>query len=405
MFIINQNNKKMKQEIQVNQFGKTVNVFVGGKLRKKVCDTIETAKDFFEVIMTAKKDPTENAVKRIYAFLNEKTRIAMQCGLETDPDTQEVYLAGFNTPVPMTLVEVIRDYYNNGYPMESIINFWKLLMLNPDTRVRESLFDFIKTHDFVLTDNGYMVVYKAVDYRAKSAQNDQAEYISNSFLHVKKDWGCSPKKYVVYKNQTDGSLDITKSKTFAKWDTDKKNVEYVGNLKELYDNLDKVITDSDAPYTDWYSKTFKIKVGEAVKMIRTECDDDPVNSCSHGLHVGATNYVSSFGHAGGAVLVCYVNPAHVVAVPDYDHSKMRVSEYFPFAVANYDGNTIDIVEQSYFESDYTQYEMEELEEMVENVLAKEIPIPTEGRCVVEELETRSLAELQKIIENRLVDIS
>lgn len=394
----------MKNQISGNQFGKTVNVFIRGKLRKKVCDTVETAKNFYKLILEGMENPSEENENRIFAFLNEKLRVAMECGLEVDPDTQEVYLAGFNTPVPMTLVEIIKDYHENDYPMDAILNFWKLLMLNPDKRVRESLFDFIKTHDFVLTKNGYMVVYKAVEYRAKSSANDLAEFISNTYLHVKKDWGTSPKKYVVYRN-VNGELQVTKTKTAKRWEEKGKTVDLIGNLKELYDNLDKVLVDAEAPYTDWYSKTMKIKVGEAVKMPRTECDNDPVNSCSYGLHVGATNYVSRFGHKGGAVLVCYVNPAHVVAVPDYDHSKMRVAEYFPFAVANYDGTTIDIVEQSYFESDFMEYEAEELEHMVEAVQAEELPIETAGVCVEEELETRTLEELQKIIETRLIEIN
>jgi len=395
----------MKNEIQVNQFGKTVNVFVNGKLRKKVCDTVETANNFFKIILEAKANPTEDAVKRIYAFLNEKTRIAMECGLETDPDTGEVYLAGFTTPVPMTLVEVIKDYHENNYPMDAVLNFWKLLMLNPDKRVRESLFDFIKTHDFVLTDNGYMVVYKAVEYRTDK-KDELSEFVSNQFLKVKKNWSKSPSAYSVYRDLDDNSLNITKVKTAKKWAKDgKENVVFLGNLGVMYANLDKYVADIDAPYTDWYSKTMEIKLGETVKMLRTECDNDPARDCSHGLHVGATSYVSNFGHAGGAVLVCYVNPAHVVAVPDYDHSKMRVAEYFPFAVADYDGQTIDIVEQSYFESDYTQYEVEELEDAVAKVLAEELPIETKGKCVTKEMETRSFEELQKIIENRLIDIS
>ena len=220
----------MKNQISGNQFGKTVNVFIRGKLRKKVCDTVETAKNFYKLILEGMENPSEENENRIFAFLNEKLRVAMECGLEIDPDTQEVYLAGFNTPVPMTLVEIIKDYHENDYPMDAILNFWKLLMLNPDKRVRESLFDFIKTHDFVLTKNGYMVVYKAVEYRAKSSANDLAEYISNTFLHVKKDWGTSPKKYEVYRTLANGELNITKTKTAKKWDVAKKGVELLGNL-------------------------------------------------------------------------------------------------------------------------------------------------------------------------------
>ena len=94
-----------------------------------------------------------------------------------------------------------------------------------------------------------------------------------------------------------------------------------------------------------------INLGEVVWQERDLCDADPRNSCSNGLHVGATDYVQRFANGSSLILVCYVNPANVVAVPNHDHSKMRVSEYFPFAVAKFEDRKIDIIEQSYFESD------------------------------------------------------
>ena len=81
---------------------------------------------------------------------------------------------------------------------------------------------------------------------------------------------------------------------------------------------------------------------------------------------------------------------------------MRVAEYFPFAIANWDGSKIDIVEQAYFPADYTEYEVEELEKLVEAIQAKEVPIERAINC--ENDETRPLSELQKIIESRLVDL-
>lgn len=392
----------MKNTINAVKIGKIINVWVNGNLRKKVCDSIKTADEFFKLILTVKENPTDEGVKSIFAFLNEKTRIAMQCGLETDPDTGEVYLAGFNTPVPMDLVEVIKEYHENDYPMDAILNFWKLLMLNPDKRVRTSLFDFIKTHDFVLTDAGYMVVYKAVAYRNNDTGNALAEFITNRHLHVKKEWSCSPRKYVVYIDLDTDQYHITKAVTAENWDLENKNVEILGNLDDMFNNVDKYIVDEeDAPYTDKHSRSMKIQLGMPVKMNRNQCDADPAIDCSYGLHVGATSYVERFGNDGDAVLVCYVNPAHVVAVPNYDHSKMRVSEYFPFAMATYSGGKIDIIEQKYFESDYCEYEIEELEIMVANVLAEELPIEKAERA---EEETRSFDELQKVIENRLVSI-
>ena len=390
----------MKQ-INALKSGNTVNVSLDGKLHKKNCGSPEIANDLYRLVLEAKANPTDEAILKVIVFLNERTRVAMECGLETDPIDGEVYLAGFNTPVPMTLIDVMKDYHENGFPVDAIVNFWKLLMLNPDVRVRESLFDFINTHDFVLTDSGYMVVYKAVDYKTRD-ENDLAEFITNQYLHVKKDWKCSANKYVVYVDINTEEFYITKKTTSKNWDVKEKGVNILGGLGDMFKDIDKYIVDSETIYTDWYSKQMEIVLGQPVKKERDLCDADPRNSCSNGLHVGATSYVSNFGHSNGAVLCCYVNPAHVVAVPDHDHSKMRVSEYFPFAIATYDGTDIDIIEQSYFESDYTTYEIDELAEMVQKVRDAELPI--ESAMSAEE-ESRDMNELEKIIESRLIDIS
>jgi len=380
--------------------GNSVKVSIGGKLHNKNCGSPELANEFYLMVEAVKQNPTDEGILSLFGFLNEKTRVAMACGLETNIDTGEVYLAGFNTPVPEDLVMLIQEYHENKYPVDAIVNFWKLLMLNPDTRVRADLFGFIREHDFVLTDNGYMVVYKAVHYRAKD-ENDLAEFVTNQYLHVKKHWDTSPKKYIVYRS-ADQSLHFTKKSTFKNWDLEKKQVTKVGNLSDLFKGVDKLIEDSETVYTDMHTRKMEIKLGAPVLMPRTECDADPHNECSYGLHVGATKYVNSFANRSGAVLVCYVNPAHVVAVPEYDNSKMRVTEYFPFAMATYKDNQIDIIEEAYFESDYVTYERAELNKMIEVVLNEETPIET-AKSALE--ENRDLDELTKIIEARIIDLN
>jgi len=292
--------------------------------------------------------------------------------------------------------------------LDAIINFWKLLMLNPDTRVRTVLFDFIKTHDFVLTDAGYMVVYKAVyDHNdKKEVDTTFTEFVSNKYLHVKKTWKESPKNYVVYKDLNEDSFGITNVKTAEKWDEEDREIEFLGNLAELFDAIfnsdveEKI--EADIPvYTDMHSGSMRIVLGEPVIMDRKECDADFRRDCSNGLHVGATKYVENFAGSSSTILVCYVNPANVVAVPDYDHSKMRVSEYFPFAIASYTDRKIDIIEQAYFESDYCEYEIEKLEEQLDKLRAEELPIETAMNA---EAEERSMSELLKIIGSRLLDI-
>jgi hypothetical protein len=398
------------KNIQAVKVGNVVNVSIDGKLHKKNCGSPKEADELFRLVLKAKETPSDANVMAVRAYINEKTRVALLAGLETDLDSGQVFMAGFNTPLPETLIEVIKEYHENGYPMDAIVNFWKLLMLNPDVRVRNDLFDFIKTHDFVLTDKGYMVVYKAVYERENEVMDAEtksfAEYISRQVLHVRKNWSKSPYAYVVYKDLNSETWEITKKVTAETWDEKEKNVDILGNLGELFDSFFNVEVQEEEKtnvleFTDMHSRTMQIVLGQPVVKERSACDADPRNDCSNGLHVGATRYVETFANRTSKILVCYVNPANVVAVPQYDHSKMRVSEYFPFALANYEDGKIDIIEQAYFESDYCEYEIEELEKQVEAIQANEMPFETAMRA---EEDQRPLSELQKIIESRLVDI-
>ena len=388
--------------INGNKIGTKVNLFINGTLHSKECGTDEGANVFFNEILKVIGDPTDDNVDELYSFLNKNIRIAKMAGFEFDVQSGETFMEGFNTPVPELLVETIEDYLENKFPVESITNFWKLLMANPDHRVREDLFKFIATHDFSLTEKGYMIVYKTVDYMNMVTQ-DVASFVSNAYLRVRKDWDTSPKKYVVYKNFTsedEFDLKLTKKITFGKWDVDSKGVELVGNLDDLQKNLDSLIDEgASSVFTDLHTHRMEIKLGEPVKMNRGECNADPKVSCSEGLHVGATSYVQSFANTDSVVLVCLVNPMNVMAVPESDHSKMRVCEYYPFALATFEGRKIDIIEQKYFEYDYVSHEEKDLKE----ILSVQYDVRETAKNAPE--DTRDYAEYLDILEARVIDLS
>lgn len=82
----------------------------------------------------------------------------------------------------------------------------------------------------------------------------------------------------------------------------------------------------NADYTDVYSSTISNRVGSVVSMPRQAVDDNPNNTCSHGLHVCSYEYLKHF--ASERLVVCKVNPQDVVSIPtDYYHTKMRVCRY------------------------------------------------------------------------------
>lgn len=402
------------KNIQAIKVGNTVNVSLDGRLIKKSFETAEKAKDFFSLVNQWKQNPTDvDLQNEFYKIMDDDLRVAYLAGLEHNKRTGDVFLAGFSTPLPKSLLEVIEEYHENKYPLDAIINFWKLLMVNPDKRVRENAFDFISKHDFVLTDMGYMIVYKAVYFKSNydGSKNDLNEdeafdkFIREQYLHVKNDWKCSGNKYIVYRHVNSGKLAITKKETAEKWDEEEKGVTIVGKLGNLYEQIIKAenaFEEEEVLYTDMYSRSMTIKVGEPVYMPRRECDANPMRDCSYGLHVGATKYVESFARSSSAILVCLVNPANIVAVPNYNHSKMRVSEYFPFATAKYENGEIEIIDQAYFESDYVEHEIETLEKQIAKVKAEELPIEKAINGGGD--ESRPMSELMLMLESRLIDI-
>lgn len=84
-------------------------------------------------------------------------------------------------------------------------------------------------------------------------------------------------------------------------------------------------------YMDKYSGKFDNSPGKFVAMRPFDVDDNRHNTCSRGLHVCAKSYLPSYGNAIGGndrIVICKINPAHVVAVPsDYHNAKMRVWKY------------------------------------------------------------------------------
>lgn len=78
-------------------------------------------------------------------------------------------------------------------------------------------------------------------------------------------------------------------------------------------------------YVDCHSGNVLQKVGARVFMRESLVDHDRRNECSNGLHVARRQYVGKF--SGDVLTICKVRPEDVIAVPEYDANKMRVSAY------------------------------------------------------------------------------
>ena len=150
-----------------------------------------------------------------------------------------------------------------------------------------------------------------------------------------------------------------------------------GNLAELFRELvlEKQDLEPDAkdtqPLWEPYHRGthgMEIRLGEVVTMPREKCDSDISRDCSYGLHVGSYEYVKSFGSQNGTVLACLVNPRDIVALPKYDHSKIRCCAYLPYGIIKKDEEgRWEEAETTHWEEAFIDYEKEELEKRIEEL--------------------------------------
>ena len=232
--------------------------------------------------------------------------------------------------IPEDLVEkiIIAEENNDSLTIKKYVNFWKLVSLNPDERVRNNMFWFLRKWDMKISQSGLIIAYRNVDIL------EGGKCSTSMLLSIIKTY--YETKYLKGENPANVPSPYEPN-TYS-------------SLQECYDALVNNALDTTPVYTDCHSHTFKIKLGQPVSMPRSECDANQEHSCSSGLHVGARGWLEK-NYYGEQGLLVLVNPQNVVAVPTIDsYGKMRTCEYLPCALINYDSDGHPI------EPEYTLYD-------------------------------------------------
>jgi hypothetical protein len=323
----------------------------------------------------------------------------------------EYFLKGYTIPIPLDLVTKMNEFSKAGLPVEGLINFWMLCMDNPNPVARQDLFKFANQYNFPITPYGYFVGYKSVyqtgltpgfiseelldeivsapvlgtgktfkelveipeskallleSYQLLCGQplGEDGEYGENVYFFAPSHIEEIDEYLHNNKNKDKNFSELHYIFVMEAYETEYDNPYSVKQVVDQYLTVEGA-DDSDVTFTDIHTRTFKIKLGEVVKMPREDCDSDPDRTCSSGLHIGAPGYVKDFGYGDTRkIIACLVNPAHVVAVPkDYSFMKMRVCEYFPYAISDFDkAENLQEIDTQFYEADYLGYEKAELEE-------------------------------------------
>lgn len=377
-----------------------VTVIIGTKHYKRSGDL---AMSMYAAAQQYKATKLEEDLESLLDLVNPYEKYIRQ-GILREKDGN-LFLGDTEVPLPSSLAETITEYLDNGFPIESLANFWHWCLLNPSTTARDRFFEYCQNYGVTITDSGMAVLYKAVTQIEDNRASDLAHFVAAEWIQLKagkRDQSNSMPRF----HPSVFSVRFTKNgsfETFLHDEGDEVVEGYIGNLDELFSQIHKQELEGKTVYTDKYSCTMNIKLGVPVFKPRDQCDPNIKNECSFGLHVGSFQYVKRFGYGNDTVFATLVNPMNVVALPHYDNSKIRVCEYYPYAIMNReDDNEWEELPSSFFEGEYTPYSARALQEISNDIQErlKNVEVDSEAFQIIKSQQTVVRTKLLSIYEEQ-----
>ena len=411
------------------------------------------AKDAYEIhAIVGSKDVVAD-VEKVRA---EAARIkALQKGIESLaslPDFivegNSVYLAGTSRSMPQLLVEkfieiVDRVKYYRGFGFTPDLlnehddylahkNFFMWCCLNPRAEVANELYRFLTDNRFKITKQGFFVALRNVVTLHGSPE--LVYFVSNAYNKVKAVWKKNPDDYTIFLQEGEYKL-VHEDKLFETiivndtrcpdcdgdggWEDEDawedgewiecercdgtgevEEYEYeqtvpvdhgqrIGTLTEIYLDLPNR---EENRFTDNWTKTFDIRVGQVVNMPKEDCNWGTQDCMAAGLHFAG--YTAPYVLCGDTTVMTLHNPMKVVGIGAV---KGRCWEYLPFMLTTVQEADQIMNDRSFdFLQLDEQYAIRELESLAEK--AKE-GFATEAKKHEFNMPSISAAEINAIVLN------
>ena len=382
---------------------------------------ITTTDNFDELISLLRNNELEKAYQKLkddYFSSEEKFEMISEQQIIDNISTSDVfqikegliYYKNIDVPVPKEIYKrwmVANDDYK-----QSLEKFWMLLVLNPNTRVREEIVAFLDNTGFILSKNGMIVTLrqgykeerdiKSIETIRKSVENPYKP-LYDKIKGQKK----APKNFYVH--SVDGQL-TAKSNSLGS----------IGNLEELYNKYtgeevttNEVVTGTEVWYKashhsdhEWFMDgvmhdgRMYYKVGSVTTIPIDYCDTNSRNTCSKGIHSAAWGYNGESFSFGDTNLLCLVNPYDVLSVPEDGAQKIRstsiyiVKELEQEEYLSYKDKSLEILDDDYFN--------QTLNEMVEMIEQQEYS--RDNDIVPEHYTLKTIQSIKNHLEDARVTI-
>jgi len=386
----------------------------------------------------------------------EAARIkALQKGIESLaslPDFivegNSVYLTGTSRSMPQLLVEKfieivdrvsyytgfgdIQEALNNDDDYMAHKNFFMWCCLNPRAEVANELYRFLTDNSFKITKQGFFVALRNVVTLHGSPE--LVYFVSNAYNKVKAVWKKNPDDYTIFLEEGEYKLvhkdNLTKTETHTSttcpdclgdggWEDEESwedgewvecercdgtgeveeytydeewpidHGQRIGTLTEIYLDLPNR---EENRFTDNWTQTFDIRVGQVVTMPKEECNWSTQDCATAGLHFAG--YTAPYVLCGDTTVMTLHNPMKVVGIGT---EKGRCWEYLPFMLTTVAEADQIMNDRSFdFLQLDEQYAIRELESLAEK--AKE-GFATEAKKHEFNMPSISAAEINAIVLN------
>ena len=374
-----------------------------------------------------------------------------------------VYLNGTSRSLPQLLVEKfieVVDKVSNVPSQEdfntqlnqdddyvALKNFFMWCCLNPRAEVAHELYRFLAENSFRITRQGFVVALRNVVTLHGSPE--LVHFISNAYNKVKAVWKKNPSEYTVflengeYKLVHDDKLFKEETHTSTtcpdclgdggwydeEWEDDNNWIdcencdgsgeveeytytetwavnhgEKIGSLVDLYLDLPNR---AENRFTDDWTKTFDIRIGQVTSMPKEDCNWSTQDCAAAGLHF--TSDQIHYVGCGDQSVIVLINPMKVVGIGQH---KGRCYEYLPIMTVPREEATRILHDDQFdtiqLDEDYAIRELEFLTEKVKDGFAAEsrkyeFNLPAISAAEITNI-VNSLSEMKAMISKRVSTI-
>jgi hypothetical protein len=323
---------------------------------------------------------------------------------------------------------------NNDDNYVALKNFFMWCCLNPRAEVAHELYRFLAENSFRITRQGFVVALRNVVTLHGSPE--LVHFISNAYNKVKAVWKKNPSEYTVflengeYKLVHDDKLTTTETHTstdcpecngaggwYGEFDEEIDDDEWedceacqgggeiepytysvivpvdhgekIGSLVDLYLDLPNR---AENRFTDDWTKTFDIRIGQVTSMPKEDCNWSTQDCMAAGLHF--TSKQIHYVGCGDQSVIVLINPMKVVGIGQH---KGRCYEYLPIMTVPREEATRILHDAEFdtitLDEDYAIRELESLADKVKDGFA------AESRKYEFNLPAISAAEITNIVNS------